>query len=98
MSLETNTASLSRDAAPIGARRDGGSQVRANRVITVTSERQRRAAPMESNTNPITEGPSEGWELIYCKGPEGEQLEFVKALGPVKKRFAAALAARQGRR
>ena len=35
----------------------------------------------------ITEGLSDGWTLIYAKGPEGEQLEFVKALGPVKKRF-----------
>jgi hypothetical protein len=43
----------------------------------------------------VTEAPSDGWELIYCKGPEGEQLEFVKALGPVKKRFSEALSKRQ---
>ncbi|WP_119268447.1 VOC family protein [Taklimakanibacter deserti] len=75
--------------------RRGMTQVRANRVITVTTEQERRAAPMEANTNRITQGLSEGWELIYCKGPEGEQLEFVKALGPVKKRFADAFTARQ---
>ena len=75
--------------------RRGMTQVRANRVITVTSERERLAAPMAANTNPITEGPSAGWELIYCKGPEGEQLEFVKALDPVKQRFDDALRARQ---
>jgi len=75
--------------------RRGMTQVRANRVITVTSERERLAAPMEANTNPITEGPSAGWELIYCKGPEGEQLEFVKALAPVKQRFDDAFRARQ---
>ena len=79
------------------AARRGMTQVRANRVITVTSEQQRRAAPMEANTNRITQGLSEGWELIYCKGPEGEQLEFVKALGPVKQRFSDAFAARQQR-
>ncbi len=73
----------------------GMTQVKANRVITVTSEAERLAAPMEANTNRITQGLSEGWELIYCKGPEGEQLEFVKALGPVKKRFSDALQAHQ---
>jgi catechol 2,3-dioxygenase-like lactoylglutathione lyase family enzyme len=75
--------------------RRGMTQVKANRVITVTSEEERQAAPLEANTNKITEGKSNGWALIYCKGPEGEQLEFVQALGPVKKTFQDALAARQ---
>ena len=78
--------------------RRGMTQVRANRSIRVTSEQQRRAAPQSANTTKVTEAPSDGWELIYCKGPEGEQLEFVKALGPVKKRFGDALAARSARR
>lgn len=67
--------------------RRGMTQVRANRVLTVTTEQERRAAPIEANTNSITEGQSNGWTLIYCKGPEGEQLEFVQALGPVKRTF-----------
>lgn len=75
--------------------RRGMTQVKANRVITVTSEAERQAAPLEANTNKITEGKSNGWALIYCKGSEGEQLEFVQALGPVKKTFQDALAARQ---
>lgn len=75
--------------------RRGMTQVRANRVITVTSEQERRAAPIEANSNGITEGRSNGWRLIYCKGPEGEQLEFVQALGPVKKVFDDALEARR---
>ena len=70
-------------------------QVRANRTVRVRSEAERRAAPQSANTNRVTEAPSDGWELIYCKGPEGEQLEFVKALGPVKQRFANTLARRQ---
>ena len=70
-------------------------QVRANRVITVTSEQERLAAPMAANTNRITAGRSDGWALIYCKGPEGEQLEFVQALGPVKRTFDDALTARR---
>ena len=75
--------------------RRGMTQVRANRTVRVTTETERKAAPQSANTNRVTEEPSNGWELIYCKGPEGEQLEFVKALGPVKKRFSDALAKRQ---
>ena len=75
--------------------RRGMTQVRANRVITVTTEQERLAAPIEANSNGITEGQSNGWTLIYCKGPEGEQLEFVQALGPVKRIFDDALEARR---
>ena len=80
--------------------RRGMTQVRANRVITVTTEKERLAAPLEANSNGITEGQSNGWTLIYCKGPEGEQLEFVQALGPVKRVFDSAREARRkvGRR
>jgi len=77
------------------AARRGMTQVRANRVITVTTEQQRLAAPLEANSNGITEGRSNGWRLIYCKGSEGEQLEFVQALGPVKRIFDGAREARQ---
>jgi catechol 2,3-dioxygenase-like lactoylglutathione lyase family enzyme len=83
-----------RDLEAEAARR-GMAQVKANRVVTVTTEEQRRAAPLAANTNKITEGRSNGWSLIYCKGPEGEQLEFVQALGPVKKTFDEALRARR---
>jgi catechol 2,3-dioxygenase-like lactoylglutathione lyase family enzyme len=74
--------------------RRGMTQVRANRVITVTTEKERLAAPLEANSNGITEGQSNGWRLIYCKGCEGEQLEFVQALGPVKRVFDSAREAR----
>jgi catechol 2,3-dioxygenase-like lactoylglutathione lyase family enzyme len=77
--------------------RRGMTQVRANRVLTVSSESERLAAPISANSNGITEGKSNGWRLIYCKGPEGEQLEFVQALGPVKRVFDDALAARRQR-
>jgi catechol 2,3-dioxygenase-like lactoylglutathione lyase family enzyme len=75
--------------------RRGMTQVRANRTVTVTTERERLAAPRDTNSNGITEGQSNGWRLIYCKGPEGEQLEFVQALGPVKRLFDDAHAARK---
>ncbi|GFE87683.1 VOC family protein [Steroidobacter agaridevorans] len=77
------------------AGRRGMTQVRANRVLTVRSEKERTAAPIEANSNGITEGKSNGWRLIYCKGPEGEQLEFVQALGPVKQTFDGALQVRR---
>ncbi len=73
-------------------------QVKANRVVTVTTEQERLAAPHEAYGNRITEGRSDGWTLIYCKGPEGEQLEFVQALVPVKRVFDSARKARQGTR
>lgn len=71
--------------------RRGMTQVKANRIVRVRTEQERLAAPQGTNTNKVTEAPSDGWELIYCKGPEGEQLEFVKALGGVKQRFANAV-------
>lgn len=83
-----------RDLEAESAKR-GMTQVRANRVITVGTEAERKAAPLDANSNPITEGKSNGWRLIYCKGPEGEQLEFVQALGPVKQTFDGALEARR---
>jgi hypothetical protein len=83
-----------RDLEAESARR-GMTQVRSNRIVTVTSEAARRATPLEANSNPITEGKSNGWRLIYCQGPEGEQLEFVQALGPVKRTFDNAREARQ---
>lgn len=73
----------------------GMTQVKANRVVTVTTEQERLAAPRETYGNSITEGRSNGWTLIYCKGPEGEQLEFVQALGPVKRLFDGARDARR---
>ena len=83
-----------RDLEAESARR-GMTQVRANRTVTVATDKERLAAPMSANTNKITEGKSNGWALIYCKGPEGEQLEFVQALGPVKQTFSKAFEARR---
>jgi catechol 2,3-dioxygenase-like lactoylglutathione lyase family enzyme len=70
--------------------RRGMTQVKANRVVSVETEGQRKAAPISANANKITQGKSNGWALIYCKGPEGEQLEFVQALDPVKQTFQQA--------
>ncbi|MDR6872114.1 catechol 2,3-dioxygenase-like lactoylglutathione lyase family enzyme [Bosea sp. BE125] len=75
--------------------RRGMTSVRANRIVTVANEAERRAAPRDANSNGIAEGKSDGWRLIYCTGSEGEQLEFVQALGPVKRTFDGALEARR---
>ena len=90
--MPTFIADLEAEAA-----RRGMTQVRANRKIRIRTEGERKSAPRSANSNLVTVPPSDGWELIYCKGPEGEQLEFVKATGPVKQRFANALAARHRR-
>jgi hypothetical protein len=89
-----NFAKFISDLEAESARR-GMTQVRANRVVTVETEGQRKAAPMSANANRITQGKSNGWSLIYCKGPEGEQLEFVQALDPVKQTFQQALERRR---
>ena len=69
--------------------------VRANRIVAVTTEKGRKSAPLETMSNKITEGKSNGWALIYARGPEGEALEFVQALGPVKQIFESSLEKRQ---
>ncbi|MFE1599830.1 VOC family protein [Methylobacterium sp. ID0610] len=71
--------------------RRGMTQVKANRTVAVRTEEERRAAPTSANAIKIRDGKSNGWSLIYCKGPEGEQLEFVQVLDPVKRTFAEAL-------
>ncbi len=70
--------------------RRGMTNVKANRIVTAATDQERVALPIEANTNRITEGPSSGWSLVYCKGPEGEQIEFVQVLGHAKQVFDAA--------
>ncbi|WP_448108232.1 VOC family protein [Pseudomonas azerbaijanoccidentalis] len=83
-----------RDLEAESARR-GMTNVKANRIVRATTNAQRLGAPIDSNTNAITEGPSAGWSLIYCKGPEGEQLEFVQVRGHAKQVFDGAYKARR---
>ncbi|WP_342246779.1 VOC family protein [Pseudomonas sp. OTU5201] len=83
-----------RDLEAESARR-GMTQVKANRIVRATTEQQRLEAAIDSNTNRITEGPSSGWSLIYCKGPEGEQLEFVQVQGHAKQTFDGAYESRR---
>ncbi len=68
----------------------GMDNVRCNRNVDVASEQGRRQAPQSSNALEISAGPSNGWALAYCKGPEGEQLEFNQVKAPVSQLFEAA--------
>ncbi len=64
--------------------RRGMTNVKANRVIAVSTEQARAQAPLDSNTNKITGGQFDGLAMMYAKGPEGEQLEFLQVLGRAK--------------
>ncbi|MDX3772492.1 VOC family protein [Chromatiaceae bacterium AAb-1] len=68
----------------------GMNNVRCNRNVLVTSENERINAPVAGNALEITSGKSDGWALAYCKGPEGEQLEFNQVKAPVKQLFEKA--------
>ncbi len=78
-------ADLEKEAKALGM-----NNVRCNRNVLATSENERLKAPVEGNALEITEGKSNGWALAYCKGPEGEQLEFNQVKAPVKQLFEQA--------
>nr|WP_315249382.1 VOC family protein [uncultured Duganella sp.] len=83
-----------RDLETESARR-GMTNVKANRIVASRTEQERLNAPLDSMTNRITSGQSDGWTLIYAKGPEGEQLEFVQVRGHAKRVFDGAIDARR---
>jgi catechol 2,3-dioxygenase-like lactoylglutathione lyase family enzyme len=75
--------------------RRGMTNVKANRVIAVSTEQARAQAPLDSNTNKITGGQFDGLAMMYAKGPEGEQLEFLQVLGRAKQVFGDGTEARR---
>jgi catechol 2,3-dioxygenase-like lactoylglutathione lyase family enzyme len=75
--------------------RRGMTNVKANRVIAVSTEQARQQAPLDSNTNKITGGQFDGLAMMYAKGPEGEQLEFLQVLGRAKQVFGDGTEARR---
>jgi len=82
-------------------RRRGIDNVVCNRIIQVKSEKERRDAALKHCANKFwndpeyfVEGYSDGdfgeflgWSLFYCKGPNGEQLEFNQVTRNVKGLF-----------
>ena len=71
------------------------SEVYCNRVVPVTpgpdGHPNVSRVPREDNSYEVTNGPFEGWSLAYCKGPDGEQLEFNKVTGNATRDFDQAL-------
>ncbi len=69
--------------------RRGMTNVVANRTIELTSEQAREKAP---HIYAKTEFPGDfdGWALFYCKGPNGEQLEFNQVRRTAKANFTRA--------
>ncbi|MEM9524016.1 MAG: lactoylglutathione lyase [Pseudomonadota bacterium] len=72
----------------------GMTNVRCNRNTDAPDDRARADAALESYALEISEGASDGWALAYCKGPEGEQLEFNQVRAPIDALFGNALAGR----
>jgi catechol 2,3-dioxygenase-like lactoylglutathione lyase family enzyme len=78
-----------------------GIDIACNRIIQVNSEQERRAAALKYFANKFWNDPDYfvdghsdadfgdflGWSLFYCKGPNGEQLEFNQVTRKVKGLF-----------
>jgi catechol 2,3-dioxygenase-like lactoylglutathione lyase family enzyme len=81
--------------------RRGIHNVKANHVIDVRSDQERRNLPPKYAANKFWNekeyfiegysdsnfGDFEGWSLFYCKGPNGEQLEFNQVTRKAKEHF-----------
>ncbi|MGF2039718.1 MAG: nuclear transport factor 2 family protein [Nostoc sp. CmiVER01] len=84
--------------------RRGLTDVVCNRIIDVKSEAERNNLPLKYNANKFWNEPEyfvegysdsefgdfEGWSLFYCKGPNGEQLEFNQVTRKAKENFTRA--------
>ena len=83
----------------------GFTEIVCNRVIHVNSEQERKKVALKYYANKFwndqeyfVEGYSdiwagndfEGWSLFYCKGPNGEQLEFNQVTRKAKENFTRA--------
>lgn len=49
------------------------------------------AVPLADNSYAVTTGGFKGWHLAYCKGPDGEQLEFNQVADDAASDFNQAL-------
>jgi len=74
--------------------RRGMPQVRCNRIVRVNSEEERRRTESRYRSCKLIDslehsfGEFSGFTLFYCKGPNGEQLEFNQVTGKAKGLFA----------
>ncbi|WP_244887744.1 nuclear transport factor 2 family protein [Anabaena cylindrica] len=67
----------------------GIDNVVANRIIHIDSESARKNAPLKYAKLDLI-GDFDGWLLFYCKGPNGEQLEFNQVKRRAKEMFGKA--------
>ena len=81
-----------------------GIHVACNRIITVRTEEERRKVAAKYAANKFWNDPEyfvegysdsdfgdfHGWSLFYCKGPNGEQLEFNQVTRTAKENFKRA--------
>lgn len=74
----------------------GMDQVRCNRIVRVKSEAERKNTDLKYNACKLMDTPEQaygdldGWTLVYCKGPNGEQVEFNQVLRKAKTLFETA--------
>lgn len=71
----------------------GMDRVKCNRIVRVKTEQERANTDPQYNSCKLFDpsfGDFEGWTLVYCKGLNGEQLEFNQALRKAKVLFETA--------
>ncbi len=71
----------------------GMDRVKCNRIVRVTTEQERANTDFQCRSCKLFDpsfGDFEGWTLVYCKGPNGEQLEFNQVLRKAKVLFETA--------
>lgn len=72
----------------------GFSEVKCNTLNEQPSDDERAAQVQEMpeyNSYHVDDGPFVGWQLAYCKGPDGEQLEFTHEYAAAGNVFGQAL-------
>lgn len=70
----------------------GYSNVWCDRLVPVKSHEEYKTLPKSDNAYYVVDGNFQGWSLAYCKGPDGEQLEFNQVTSKAKAEFSQALA------
>ena len=77
------------------AHQQGYNEVICNRLVPVkigvNGHADVKGIPVTDNSFEVKSGDFQGWSLAYCKGPDGEQLEFNQVKGKAKKVFDDAL-------
>lgn len=67
------------------AHKYGFQEVYCNRLVPVKLNSRGQpdvvGVPLQDNSFTVETGPFQGWSLAYCKGPDGEQLEFNQVVG-----------------